>query len=290
MRRAIDSQPIAALLTTIALLSACASSTPTPTPAATTATRATDRVEAALASPAIRAALAPTGALRIAAYAGSPTSLVRRSGSDEVSGMSVDVGRELARRLGVPARIVELERVEQVVEALRSGQADLTITNASPARAALVDFTEPPLVAIELGYLVMPGSPIAAIDDVDRPGVKVGVSQGSSSQAALAKAYRAATLVPAPSLRVAGEWLQERRIDAFATNKGVLFQLADSLPGARVLDGRWGTESLALAVPKGRDAGKAWLTDVVTGIRQDGFVARAAQRAGLRGLASAESR
>ncbi len=56
----------------------------------------------------------------------------------------------------MPARIVEFERVEQVIDALRSGEADMTITNASAARAALVDFTEP-LVALELGYLVMPG-------------------------------------------------------------------------------------------------------------------------------------
>ena len=94
--------------------------------------------------------------------------------------------------------------------------------------------------------------------------------------------------MPAPSLEVAAEALQRARIDAFATNKGVLFELADRLPGARVLDGRWGTESLALAVPKGREAGKAWLVEFVTRMRQEGFVQRAAQRAGLRGLAGPE--
>ena len=105
----------------------------------------------------VRQALAPTGTLRIAAYAGSPTSLVRPPGSDEARGMSVDIGREMAKRLGTPARIVEFERVEQVIDSLRKGEADMTITNASAARAALVDFTEP-LVALELGYLVMADS------------------------------------------------------------------------------------------------------------------------------------
>ena len=47
-------------------------------------------------------------------------------------------------------------------------------------------------------------------------------------------------------------------------------------------------ESLALAVPKGREAGKAWLAEFVTRMRQEGFVQRAAQRAGLRGLAGPE--
>jgi polar amino acid transport system substrate-binding protein len=237
------------------------------------------------AMPAVRRALAPTGSLRIAVYAGSPTSLVRRAGSDEARGMSVDIGRELALRLGVPAQVVEFERVEQVIDALRSAQADVTITNASAARANLVDFTEP-LVALELGYLVMPGSPVTAIDDVDRVGVRVGVSQGSSSQAALTKAYRGASVVPAPSLKAAAEMLSDRRIDAFATNKGVLFQMADGLPGARVLEGRWGAESLAIAVPKGREVGKGWLESFAVSVRQEGLVERAAERAGLRGLAA----
>jgi len=280
MLRAMASRSIAALLTALALLAGCAAPTPT----------APARSETSLASPAVRNALAPTGTLRIAGYVGSPTSLVRRPGSDEASGVSVDVGRELARRLGVPARIVEFERVEQVVEALRSGQADITITNASAARAALVDFTKPPLFAIELGYLVMPDSPVTSIDDVDRAGIKVGVSQGSSSQATLGKAYRAASVVPAPSLAVAAEWLKQGRIDAFATNKGVLFQLADGLPGARILEGRWGIESIALAVPKGREAGQAWLADAITRMQDEGIVQRAAQRAGVRGLAEAQAR
>jgi len=237
----------------------------------------------------VRQALAPTGTLRIAAYAGSPTSLVRQPGSDEARGMSVDIGREMAKRLGTPARIVEFERVEQVIDSLRNGDADMTITNASAARAALIDFTEP-LVALELGYLVMAESPLRAVAEVDRPGIRVGVSQGSSSQATLGRLYQSARLVPVPSLRAGADMLKENRIDAFATNKGVLFQMADGLPGARVLDGRWGAESLAIAVPKGRDTGKAWLERFTSVVRQEGLVQRAAQRADLRGLAATEPR
>jgi len=270
--------PLTAACLVAALLASCASPSAPPSVAA-----------AAPASPDVRRALAPAGELRIAAYPGSPTSLVRRPGSDEALGLSVEIGRELASRLGVPARIVEFERVEQVVEAVRAGAADMTITNATAARAALVDFTEP-LVALELGYLVMPGSPVVSIADVDRAGIRVGVSQGSSSQVTLGRAYRSASLVPAPSLKAAAEMLSDRRIDAYATNKGILFQLADGLPGARVLDGRWGAESLAIAVPKGRERGKDYLAQFAASVRAQGLVQRAAQRAGLRGLAEPEGR
>lgn len=230
----------------------------------------------------VRAALAPTGTLRIAVYPGSPTSLVRRAGT--AHGLSVDLGREMARRLDVPAGLIEFERVEQVIEALHTGQADMTITNATPARAALLDFSEP-IVLLELGILVPAGSAIASIDEVDRPGVRVGVTQGSSSQAALGRTYRNATLVPAPSLQAASAMLAERRVDAFATNKGILYQLGDGLPGARVLAGRWGTESLAIGIPQGRQVAGPWLAQFVASLRDRGDVERAAERAGLRGVA-----
>ena len=140
----------------------------------------------------------------------------------------------------------------QVLDALQAGQVDLTITNATPARAALVDFTRP-VVALELGYLALAGSPVQDIAGVDLPGVRVGVTQGSSSQATLP-----------------------------------LYEMAAGLPGARVLDGRWGLESLAIAIPKGRDAGRAALQSLADALQAEGAVQRAAERAGLHGTMAPE--
>jgi len=235
------------------------------------------------APPEARAALAPTGALRVGVYPGSPTSLVTtRSG--ERAGVALELGTLMAQRLGVPVQVVQFERVAQVVEALQAGQVDMTFTNATAARARLVDFT-PPLVRLELGYLAPAGSPIAAIEQVDRAGVRVGVSQGSSSQGALPGILKQARIVAVPSLAEAGNQLKAGGLDLFATNKGILFELADTLPGARVLDGRWGFEQLAIAVPQGRRAGMPWLEGFAQQVRADGQLQAMATRAGLRGLA-----
>jgi len=229
--------------------------------------------------------LAPTGALRVGVYPGSPSSLIR-SGDGEERGVSVDLGKELARRLGVPYRKVEFARVALVLDALKAGEVDFTVTNATPARAAEMNFTAP-LVDLELGYLVMPGSKVTQLDDVDRPGVKVGVSQGSTSQGTLARLYKSATLVPAASLPAAAQMLSKGEIDAFATNKAILFEMADTLSGARVLDGRWGLEHLAIAVPKGREDGMPYMRRFADSARNEGLVKRAAERAGLRGTVEA---
>jgi polar amino acid transport system substrate-binding protein len=226
--------------------------------------------------------LAPTGSLRIGVYPGSPTSMVKTA-AGETRGVTVEVGRALAARLGVPAQLVEFPRVAEVVEALKAGRIDFTITNASPARAAEVDFA-PPLIEIELGYLVVPGSPVATLADVDQPGRRIGVSQGSSSQAALSREFKQASILTAPTLQAAREMLGRREIDAFATNKAILSEMADALPGARILAGRWGLEHVAIALPKGRPEGLAFVRRFADEAKADGLVAGAAQRAGLRGL------
>jgi polar amino acid transport system substrate-binding protein len=228
-----------------------------------------------------RAALAPGGVLRVGVYAGSPTSLVQgRDGRP--AGLAHDLGQELARWLGVRMELVEYRRIAQVIEGMKTGEVDFTFTNATEARARDVDFTLP-LLGLELGYLVPAGSRIASADAIDRPGVRVGVVQGSSSQGLLGTAYRQAQLVPVPSLQVALQQLRQGQLDVFATNKGILFELADQLPGARVLSGRWGTEQLAIAIPKGRQAGMAYLSRFALTVRRDGTLQAAIERAGLRG-------
>ena len=240
-------------------------------------------------TPEIRRVLAPTGKLRVGVYPGSPTSMVRNPVSGEVAGVSVDLGTELAKRLGVPYEQVEYQRIAEVIDGLKSGAIDFAISNATPARAKDVDFTQP-LLAIELGYLVPPGSPISSVADTDRTGVDIGVTQGSTSQSTLPRELKNAKVVPTATLKVGVEMLSQRRLDAFATNKAILFEMADSLPGSRVLEGRWGVEYLAIAVPKGRDLGMAYMHQFVDDVDSQGLVARAVERAGLRGTLRPSSR
>ncbi|MDE2604538.1 MAG: transporter substrate-binding domain-containing protein [Burkholderiales bacterium] len=234
-----------------------------------------------------RAALAPTGTLRVAVYTGSPTSLLRPAPPEEMRGVSVDLGRALAARLGVPASVQVYPRLAEALAAVTRGDADFTVTNATAVRAKLVDFA-PPLVDLELGVLVPAGSRVTSVDAVDQAGITVGVSQGSSSERVLGARYRHAKLRSFPTLDAAGAALRAHEIDAYATNKGILFALAEHVPGARVLDGRWGAEHLAPAIPKGREAGLAYLRTFTGEVKRDGELERAVARAGLRGTAAPE--
>ncbi len=150
----------------------------------------------------VRQALAPTGTLRVGVYPGSPTSLVRGPGAQEQRGVTVELGRELARRLGVPVQIVVFERVPQIVDAIKTGRADVTLTNASPARALEIDFS-PTVLALESGYLVGASPKAERIDAIDRAVMRIGVAQGSTSQSVLMRELKAAKVVPTASVLVA---------------------------------------------------------------------------------------
>ncbi len=234
---------------------------------------------------AVRAALAPTGSLRVAVYPGSPTSLVEAAAPERMRGVAVDLGRLLATRLGVPDQVVVYPRLAEALAALQRGDADFTVTNATVERAKVVDFA-PTLVDLELGVLVHSASRLTAVEQWDQSGVTIGVSQGSSSERVLGSRLKLAKLRTFPTLEAAGAALRAGEIEGFATNKGILFELAQKVPGARVLDGRWGSEHLAPAIPKGRDAGMPFLRTFTEQVRRDGDLERASQRAGLRGTAA----
>lgn len=239
-------------------------------------------------APEVRNALAPTGKLRVGVYPGSPTSLVRDPRTGEAKGLSVDLGKELANRLGVPFEQVEYPAIAQLREGMKAREVDFIIAIATPEWTRDADFTQP-LLSIEFGYLVPPTSSIRAVADVDRPGVRVGATRGSTAHGALPRVLNNAEVVPVATLKQGGEMLMHGKLDAYATNKAILFEMSDNLPGSRVLDGRWGTEDLAIGVPKGRDPAMAYMRSFVDAVRSEGLVARASERAGLRGIATAKS-
>ena len=236
-------------------------------------------------APQIKNTLAPTGVLRVGVYLGSPTSLVRASPSGESFGIAFELGKTLGQQLGVPVQIVEFPRVAEVIAAIKDEKVDMTFTNATAARAKEIDFTAP-MVQLELGVLVSSNSSIRRFADVDKQGVRLGVSQGSSSQSVLGQRLKQTTIVPVPSLEVAASKLQSKELDAFATNKGILFELNEKLSGFQVLQDRWGLENLAIAIPKGRQDALPYLNVFAQKVRESGQLDLMVKRAGLRGMTS----
>jgi polar amino acid transport system substrate-binding protein len=230
--------------------------------------------------------LAPSGHLRVGVYAGSPTSQVTDPATQQNHGVTYDLGKAFAARLNVPVEYISFPRVADVVDAIKDGKVDFTVTNATPVRAKDVNFSQT-LLMVELGYLVPENSQIARPEQIDGPGIRIGVSKGGTSERVLAEKFKNAKIIPTESVPDATNALRNGVFDVYATNKAILFQIAQSLPGARVLDGNWGAEHMAIAVPKGREAAQGLLDSFVREVQSSGQLLEIETVAGLKGAISA---
>ena len=245
------------------------------------------------AGPAIAAGekdvLAPSGHLRVGVYPGSPTSQVSDPTTQQLHGVTYDLGREFAARLNVPVEYLTFQRVADVVDAIKDGKVDFTVTNATPVRAKDVGFSQV-LLAVELGYLVPPNSSITGTDQIDGPGIRIGVTKGGTSERVLSAKFKNAKFLSAESVPAAINALRNGELDVYATNKAILFQMLESLPGARILDGNWGQEHMAIAVPKGREAAQEALDGFVRDVQSSGLLQQVEETAGLKGAVKAAAK
>ncbi len=229
-----------------------------------------------------RQALAPTGTLRVGLQLGSPHNVIRDSASGEMKGVGFDLGKEFARRLGVPFEPVLYPSVAVLLDSGKSGAWDVAFVGFSSERAKEWDFTTLHL-QIEFGYLIPGESSISTMADVDRPGIRVAVQEKSQPDIFLSRTLKNAVVVRASSLTGTLEMLKSGRADAIFSIKPSLFEVANQSPGSRVLDGRAGVDPHAMAIPKGRDVGLAYARRFVDDAKSDGLVQAAIDRAGIRG-------
>ena len=229
-----------------------------------------------------RDALAPTGKLRVG-FLTAPTHATRDAASGKFKGVAVDLGNELARRIGVPFEPIAYSSFPALIAGAKTGEWDVATMGISAERALVVDFSAP-YMEVEFGYLVPAGSSLSTLNDVDRPDVRIAVLQKSSPDAYLSAHVRNATLIRAPTIAGMVELLQAGKADAlFGTKAGMLGQ-SGKLAGSRVLEGRSGGEETGMAVPKGRTVSAAYMRTFVENAKSEGLVKAAIERAGLRGV------
>jgi polar amino acid transport system substrate-binding protein len=229
-----------------------------------------------------RQALAPTGKLRVALQLGTPHNVLRDATSGDMKGVAFELGKEMARRLGVGFEPVLYPSVGALLEAGKTGAWDVAFVGYSAARAAEWDFTALHL-EIEFGYLVPGGSAIATMGDVDKPAVRVAVQEKSGPDAFFTRTLKNVAMVRTPSNAAALEAVKGGKADVMASIKPVLFEMADRLPGSRVLDDRAGVDPHAMALPKGRGPGLAYARQFVEDAKSEGLVNSAIRSSGMRG-------
>jgi polar amino acid transport system substrate-binding protein len=235
----------------------------------------------------IASQLAPTGTLRVGVWMVPYFARMHGGGT---SGVIPDLALELARRINVKADLVKFENAGRLVAAFHDGSLDVTIVGVTADRAEAIDFG-PTVLELQTTYLVPPKSPINAIAEVDRPGVRIAVPANSAQEAHLRKIITAATLLPVPAElpQRAIEMLRAGEADAFSHVAPMLSTVQSKLPGARLLPGSYFDVPVSIGVAKGRPpavAHFAW--SFAEDVKRSGFVQAAIDRAGVTGMVVAK--
>jgi polar amino acid transport system substrate-binding protein len=225
--------------------------------------------------------IAPGGTLRVAINYGNPVLAQKDPSSGEPRGVSADIARELAGRLAIPYAFVTFDAAGKVFEALSQGAWDVAFMAIDPKRAAEIDFT-PPYVIIEGSYMVPVDSPLRAIGDVDRAGIRIAVGKGSAYDLYLTRTIERAEIVRAPTGNEAIAMFERDGLEVAAGVKSPLLRYAQSRPDLRVMDGRFMAIEQAMGVPRGRALAVSYLRTMIEELKSSGFVADALARSGQR--------
>ncbi|MGB7278848.1 MAG: ABC transporter substrate-binding protein [Pseudolabrys sp.] len=223
--------------------------------------------------------LAPTGKLRAAINLGNGVLAQKDPASSEPKGITPDLARELAKRLGVRLEMVVFESAGKVFDGAKTGAWDVAFIAIEPVRAAEIEFTAP-YVIIEGTYMVPMNSPLKTVTDVDRPGVRIAVGRGAAYDLYLTRTLKDATLVRAEG--GGGSALIEafvtEKLEAAAGVRQALEAYAKTHPEVMVMQDKFMEIRQAMGAPKGRTAGAKYLSAFVEDMKTSGFVADALKR------------
>ncbi len=234
----------------------------------------------------IVAELAPTGVLRAGINLSNFLLVSGKSAGGEPVGVAPDMAREIAKRLGVPVKYVTFPSPAELADAAEKGVWDVAFIGAEPQRAEKIAFT-PAYVEIEASYLVPAGSKLKAIAEVDRPGVRIAVFGRSAYGLWLERSVERATLVRGDSIDASFRLFVDEKCDALAGLKPRLLKDVQTLPGARILDGRFTAVQQAIGTARANAAGAQFLRRFVSEAKTSGFVAALIARHQVQGLSVA---
>jgi polar amino acid transport system substrate-binding protein len=231
-----------------------------------------------------REALAPSGKLRVAINTGNPVLAKRDPASGDVTGITMDLGRMLAKRVGAEFVPVLYPNPGALVEGAKAGAWDVGFAAVDRARADVLEFTAP-YMEVNITYLVPSASPVRAVADADRAGVRIGVGTKNAADLYLTRTLKQAQLVRiAENIDSAVELLRSGKADLFASNRAGLIQIRDKLGGYRLLDERLYAVEHAIALPRGRGPALADAKTFVEEAKRSGAVAQAIARHSIVGV------
>ena len=228
------------------------------------------------------AELAHEGALRVAVLTSNPIIGSKDPKTGELKGTTVDLGRALANRAGIPVRFIEYTAIGKLMDDATANVWDVAVVAIDPARRKVVNFAPAHLAADGfLTVLVPPGSAAKTMADLDKDGVQIAAVRGAAPLMILERTLKSAKAVAAETEDQAFALMRDGKAQGYAQNRFMLRARARTLPGSRVIDDAFAGLQLAFAVPRGRSAAIELVDNFIEEAKANGAVQAAIDAAGV---------
>lgn len=229
-------------------------------------------------------ALAPGGTLRVVYLGGNPAQATRDAKTGEIAGPAAELARELGRRIGMPVDIKPISSPPQVIEEVAAGRADIGFVAFEPSRAGTVEFSQT-YTLVRQTFLVIEGSSIRSVADIDRTGQKIAGTTSDSITLYLRRTLKNATLTPVENIPEENKKrLLAGTFDAFGGNRQRLTTWMKEIPGTRVLpDNLFGVPQ-TIVIPKGNPEALVYVNKFIDEARASGLIQKSIEAAGLIGV------
>ena len=233
---------------------------------------------------------APSGTLRVGINLGNPVLASEDATTKKLSGISVDIANEIGKRINLPLQLIPFKSAGATVDGIKNGELDMVFVAIDPVRGADISYT-PAYIQIEGAYMVKASSPLKNNVEVDVAGTEIVVGKGSAYDLYLTREIKNATLLRAASSQAVIDDFMSGKGNVAAGVKQQLESDAKRYEGLRMLPGRFMVINQSIGTPKDRpdfEKTNAYLSEVITELKQSGFVAKSMQRHHIQGAKVAE--
>lgn len=232
-----------------------------------------------------RTPLAKDDMIRAAYLASNPAQALKDPATGQPRGVVPDLVRELERTRGVKVTLIGKPNPQGVIDAVRSGEAEIGFVAYNPERAGPVEFSKPYLL-VHQTFIVKNDSAIKSIADIDRQGRKLGATRADSIALYLRRTLKQGQLLELDdtSQNTIERLLQDGAIDAYGSNRQRLTDWTKTAKGVRLLsDDLYGVEQ-AIIVPGGRKDALDAANQFIDEVRKSGFLKASADKSGVVGI------
>ena len=228
--------------------------------------------------------VARTGIVRVCIWPDYYGITYRNPRNQSLTGIDAELSVQLAQDLGV-----RLEHVDSsfatLVPDLENGKCDVAMfaIGTLPQRLESLRFTRPYLQSDIYGVTTRGSRVVRGWEDIDKPGVQVGVQAGTFMEPVMAQTLKHAQMVVVRPPTTRERELESGRIDVFMSDYPYSRRLLDNADWAELVSPSRPFHVLpyAYAVRPGDDAWLQTIEKFVERIKADGRLDAAARRNGL---------